>query len=279
MSKLDEARAKIDAIDAQMAELFKQRMENVKTLAEYKNERGLPVEDAEREQGIIDKNMKSIDDEQLKPLYMDFIQDTIDISKRYQHRMIKGLKVVVGGEKREDLFAAEKAFPEGKITHYERFEDAYNAVEDGKFDVAVLPLDNNYKGDVGKVYDLIFSGSLYVNSIRSTGHGGGITRYAVLSRVKNEQNPSSDSESFLLMFTVKDEVGALSNAISVISGFGYNMKVLRSRPMRDLPWQHYFYVELTGKTSEGSDERLIKAMEETCAYVKMAGFFLEESEI
>ena len=180
MSKLDEARAKIDAIDAQMAELFKQRMENVKTLAEYKNERGLPVEDAEREQGIIDKSMKSIDDEELKPLYMDFIQDTIDISKRYQHRMIKGLKVVVGGEKREDLFAAEKAFPEGKITHYERFEDAYNAVEDGKFDVAVLPLDNNYKGDVGKVYDLIFSGSLYVNSIRSTGHGGGITRYAVL---------------------------------------------------------------------------------------------------
>ena len=279
MSKLDEARIKIDEIDAKMAELFKQRMEAVKEIADYKNERGLPVEDKDREQGIIDANMKAVDDEKLKPLYMDFLQTTMDISKKYQHRTINGLNVVCGGEKQVDVFAAEKAFPEGKITHYERFEDAYKAVEDGKFDVAVLPLDNSYKGDVGRVYDLIFKGNLYVNSIRSMAHGGSTARYAVLSRVKNDQNLTSETESFMIMFTVKDEVGALANAISVISGYGYNMKTLRSRPMRDSAWNHYFYVELTGETSPGSDERLLAGLKEVCPMAKIAGYFCDDTEI
>ena len=38
MDKLQDARAKINAIDKQMAELFESRMQAAKTIAEYKKE-------------------------------------------------------------------------------------------------------------------------------------------------------------------------------------------------------------------------------------------------
>ena len=46
MSKLDEARKKINEIDQKMADLFAARMKAVEMVAEYKMERGLPILDS-----------------------------------------------------------------------------------------------------------------------------------------------------------------------------------------------------------------------------------------
>ena len=125
-------------------------------------------------------------------------------------------------------------------------------MEDGKADVAVLPLENSDKGDVGKVYDMIFSGSLYVNSIKAIEHDGSTTRYATLSRVLNEHKGGGGPEGILIMFTVKDEVGGLAKAINIISAYSYNMRVMRSRPMKNLPWHYYFYSEDVETYIEGA---------------------------
>ena len=52
MDTLEQARAEIDAVDAQVAALFERRMAAVLSVAQYKQAHGLPVYDAAREAGI-----------------------------------------------------------------------------------------------------------------------------------------------------------------------------------------------------------------------------------
>ena len=56
MDQLEQARAQIDAIDAQMAALFTQRMQAVVQVAQYKAATGKPVFDSAREDALITKN-------------------------------------------------------------------------------------------------------------------------------------------------------------------------------------------------------------------------------
>ena len=53
MTELEGYRRQIDAIDAQLVELFLRRMEVTGAVGRYKQERGLPVLDAERERRVI----------------------------------------------------------------------------------------------------------------------------------------------------------------------------------------------------------------------------------
>ena len=48
---------------------------------------------------------------------------------------------------------------------YRDFKSAYDSVVNGEADVAVLPIENSYAGEVGQTIDLIFSGGLFINGI------------------------------------------------------------------------------------------------------------------
>lgn len=276
--ELNEAREKINKIDAEMAKLFEQRMEAVKEVAEYKSSRGLPVEDLEREQSLIESMSGNISDEKVRPFYVSFLQSTMDISKNWQHSLINGIRVACVEDKYTGgTTAAEIIFPSENITTYATYEEAYKAVEDGDCEVAVLPLENSDKGDVGKVYDLLFGGTLHVNSIRAIETEESTTRYAVLSRAANEPDAGADTERLIVMFRVKDEIGSLAKAINVISAYGYNMHGLRPRPIKDVPWHYFFYVELEGKSSANSEERIIRGLGAACLSVKIVGHLTDDS--
>ena len=165
-NKLDEARRIINEVDAQMAELFVRRMRAAETVYEYKKEQGLPILDAKREAAVIEQNSALVEDETLKGYYTDFLKNVMSLSRAYQHRMQSGLKVAYSGV--EGAFAhvaAGRVFPDGNRLSYSDFKAAYDAVVSGECDVAVLPIENSYAGEVGQTMDLIFSGSLFVNGI------------------------------------------------------------------------------------------------------------------
>ena len=165
-NKLDEARRIINEVDAQMAELFVRRMRAAETVYEHKKEHGLPILDEKREAAVIERNAALVEDDTLRSYYMDFLANVMSISRAYQHRMQSGLKVAYSGV--EGAFAhvaAGRIFPDGNRLSYSDFKAAYDAVVRGECDVAVLPIENSYAGEVGQTMDLIFSGSLYVNGI------------------------------------------------------------------------------------------------------------------
>ena len=85
---LQESREVIRQADEEMAKLFVRRMEAVRAVAAYKKERGLPIEDLEQEARVIDGRSRLVEDNELRPFYIDFLQDTMDVSKRWQHYLI-----------------------------------------------------------------------------------------------------------------------------------------------------------------------------------------------
>ena len=100
------------------------------------------------------------------------------------------------------------------------------------------------------------------------------TRFAVFSRVENTAPALSD---FILLFTVNNEAGALAKAINIIGKYGFNMKALRSRPIKDVNWQYYFYVEAEGDIAGKIGEVMISELSECCDKVKVAGRFSGET--
>jgi len=355
---LNEARERIREVDEEMAALFVRRMQAVEAIAAYKRERGLPIEDKAQEARVIEGRSALVADAALRSYYVQFLQETMEVSKRWQHRLMEGLRVAYSGV--EGAFAhiaARRIFPDGTPVAYPSFASAYAAVERGECDIAVLPIENSHAGEVGQVIDLLYSGSLFVNGVydlavsqnllgqpgaqksdvtevvshpqaleqcqaysalcgltarsaantavaaqevaeKGDRHLAAIaseeaaarfglqvldrdinesrsntTRFAAFSRVEAPGARKQEGGAFLLLFTVKDESGALAKAINIISAYNFNMRVLRSRPMKNLPWHYYFYAEVEGDDRSENGQRMLAALRGACPTAKVAGHY------
>ena len=61
--------------------------------------------------------------------------------------------------------AAARLYPGETLVPCRSFREAYRAVEEGRCDRAVLPIENSTAGVVGSVQDLLFSGSLVMEGL------------------------------------------------------------------------------------------------------------------
>ena len=361
MDNLKEAREKINIIDREMAKLFVERMQCAHVIADYKKERGLAVYDKAREDEIIRRNSELITDPVLREYYVNFLKNNMEVSRKYQSRLMAGARVAYSGTKGAFAhIAATKHFPNSEIIAYADFTAAYKAVETGECDVAVLPIENSYNGEVGQVCDLMFSGSLYVNAvtelaishdllalpdadisdikevvshsqalgqcsdyIRANGFVAreyvntalaaeyvaksgdksiaaiasaeaadifglkviakdintsktNTTRFVILSRAENKHPSSEMGVHTILLFTVRNEAGALAKAIDIIGKHGFNMRTLRSRPMKELLWQYYFYVEAEGNVHTYEGATMMAELDKYCDRLKSIGTYTKE---
>lgn len=355
-SLLEEARAGINEIDAEMARLFEKRMEEAKKVALYKKERALPIFDAAREAEVIARGAARIENEEVREYYVNFLHAVMDASKAYQGRLLNGMQIAFAGDLGAFAhIASKRIFPEGEPRAFRNFAEAYSAVEKGLCDAAVLPLENSTNGDVGTVMDLAFFGSLFISGIyeievvqnllakkgtslseiktvishpqalgqcapflkklgvevkeaattaeaakmvaesgdrtiaaiaseeaaesfglevlRSHIHekGGNTTRFAVFSRA--EKAPSPADCHFLMVFTVKNEAGALAKAVSAIGTHGFNLRAIKSRPTKHLSWEYYFFCEGEGNIHSPEGEKMLSLLKENCNDLKILGAF------
>ena len=122
--------------------------------------------------------------------------------------------------------------------------------------------------EAGKKYGLTVAARAINENTNNT------TRFAILSPVRRK-NPKNggDGERFILMFTVPNEAGSLARAIEIIGKHGFNMHSLRSRPMKNLLWQYYFYVEAEGNIDSESGEAMQKELSGLCDRLKLVGSY------
>ncbi len=363
MDKLQKARLEINEVDKQMAELFCRRMEAVRLVSEHKLEHGLPILDTAREEEVIKRNSSLVSDPELRSYYVQFLRKTMEVSRSFQSKLAEGEKIAFCGV--EGAFAhvaAKKIFPTSESVPYPDFKSAYDAVQSGDCDCAVLPIENSTAGEVSQVIDMLFSGPLYVTGVYDlsvnhnlmavkgatlsdikevishrqalmqcaryiSDHGFGkrefentamaaklvaekgdktiaaiasretaelygleildtnvnetninTTRFAVVSRVHADDGRNADKHS-ILMFTVRNEAGSLAKAMNIIGTYGYNMRCLRSRPMRELLWQYYFYVELEGSLENENGRSMMSNLRVCCDKLKLVGTFKYPADI
>ena len=282
MSDINDYRNGINEIDTKMAELFEERLQLCRKIAAYKQENNLSIRDQKVEDLKVSKQKELIKDDEIRPYYVNFIRSTMDISSSFQEMLLNGMKVAyIGDESTGSYRAAKKMFPDASFVALNDYKTAYEGVESGEYNCAVLPLENSLSGEVGKVMDLMYQGSLSINQIYSdteeaAGNEGAVntTRYAAFTRSLNTADSKGrDNEQFIITFTVKNEAGALASTLNIIGAHGYNMRSLRSRPLKSLPWSYYFYIEAEGNINSRDGKDMLRELSAICADLKLVGTF------
>ncbi|MCR5735410.1 MAG: chorismate mutase [Lachnospiraceae bacterium] len=107
------------------------------------------------------------------------------------------------------------------------------------------------------------------------------TRFAAFSRSQNKPVISGkrDNEHFILVYTVRNEAGALAQTLNIIGAHGFNMRSLRSRPMKDLLWNYYFYVEAEGNINTPNGKDMLRELSAICAKLRLVGSYLDNQEL
>ncbi len=101
------------------------------------------------------------------------------------------------------------------------------------------------------------------------------TRFASFSRTQNspESTGNREDENFILVFTVRNEAGALAQTLDIVGSHGYNMRSLRSRPMKELQWKYFFYIEAEGNINNENGKNLLRELSAICANLKLVGTY------
>lgn len=181
--ELDEIRQRIDKIDDQLLDLFKQRMDCARQVGLYKLEHNLPILNTERENEILASVEASGGEygyaarllysnlmELSRALQHDIVgsgkemRRLLEIGKTESSRKNENLKIacqgIVGANSHE---AAVKLFPNSTPCFYNTWEEVFKAVDSGEADYGVLPVENSSAGSVSDVYDLILKYRFYIS--------------------------------------------------------------------------------------------------------------------
>ena len=258
--------------------------------------------------------------------------------------------------------ASTHLFPNDNLVSYPSFAKAYDSVENGECESAVLPIENSFAGDVNQVFDLMFHGKLHISrkhelrisqtllgvkgskisDIKTVvshqqaldqcmeyiqKHGFSVqpasntavaanmvsekddksiaaiaseesgklynlevletqinsndqntTRFLVFSKSEPPVPPQDSNTISIVMFTVKNIPGSLAKAVSAFGDSGYNMRSLKSHPVKNVPWQYYFYVEIEGSLINERGTALLNSLEQVCIDVVSPGYYIDEQE-
>ncbi len=185
--ELSEIRARIDAVDDQLLDLFLKRMALSEEVADYKNQHNLPILNRTREREILAKVTEKAGD---KERYAYHLYSTLfELARSRQAELISaptkvearvkaalasnsevfpqtGMVACQGVEGGNSQVACDRLLPRGNIVYVKSFDAVVSAVESGLCKFGVLPIENSSNGSVRKVYQLLQEHDLSV--VRST---------------------------------------------------------------------------------------------------------------
>lgn len=186
MDELQSLRRDIDAIDRELVELFRRRMDVTARVGAYKRSRGVPVLDQERERQVL-QNKGELAGEALRPAVITLYQTIMALSRRQQRDLmgqgadnpgvlrwreaqlnarspVAAPRVVYQGEPGaySEQAALDLFGPGADTAGLEQFEDCFLALREGRADYAVLPIENSSTGAIRQIYDLLTQYECYV---------------------------------------------------------------------------------------------------------------------
>lgn len=180
---ISELRKQLDGIDEELVALFEKRMRISEQVAEYKISSGKPVMDRQREEqkkatvrGLASNAFNARGVEEL-------FGQIMAISRKLQYQMLqeKGMlkkanfipvKTLCEGRPRIVFQGTEGAYSQAAMDtyfggdsdnfHVDTFREAMFAIEEGRADFAVLPIENSTAGIVDEIYDLLVEFENYI---------------------------------------------------------------------------------------------------------------------
>lgn len=96
------------------------------------------------------------------------------------------------------------------------------------------------------------------------------TRFLVIAR---ESGGPSGNDRTSVMFSIKDEVGALFTMLEPFRAAGINLTRIESRPSKKRAWDYIFFVDLEGHVSEERVSKALKELEGRCQFLNILGSY------
>ncbi len=96
------------------------------------------------------------------------------------------------------------------------------------------------------------------------------TRFLIIG-LKEQKRTGDDKTS--LMFSIKDEPGALYRMLKPFAERGINLTKIESRPEKRRAWEYVFFLDLDGHTSDAKVMDAIKELEEMCVFLRVLGSY------
>ncbi|MDR2522322.1 MAG: chorismate mutase [Synergistaceae bacterium] len=172
--ELSALRKRIDGIDEKLISLFVKRMEVSLRAAEVKLGNNMPIQDAMREQEVVDRAV-ALGGNGLQGETMLLMRAIIALSREYQRGRVarssgpllpparepageRGKNVVCAFQGVPGAWSEQalmKLFPNAKREAVEFFDDVFLAVREKRADYGVVPIENSQTGAIGETYDLL----------------------------------------------------------------------------------------------------------------------------
>jgi len=157
---LEELRKQIDDVDAKIVELIGERVRIAEEIGSGKRSKGRLIEDREREKKVLEnvrriarKQNIDIDGEDLKVIYERIIAAC---------KNKEGVTVAFQGE--VGAYSEEAAFQffgtSIEIRPRETLEEVFKAVEEGRVQYGIIPVENSLEGSISQSYDLMLESGL-----------------------------------------------------------------------------------------------------------------------
>lgn len=167
------------------------------------------------------------------------------------------------------IYSKQQAFGQCRIylaTHFQQAEliDAPSttraaeiaATEKGAAAVASV--------EAGEAYDL----PAIAENIEDVGLNA--TRFLVIAK---ESSKPSGNDRTSIVFSIKDEVGALFRMLEPFRSAGVNLTRIESRPSKKRAWDYVFFADLEGHTDEPKIAQALTELEGRCKFVSVLGSY------
>ncbi|MFC1847229.1 prephenate dehydratase [Chloroflexota bacterium] len=197
---LEELRRKIDEADDKMVRLIAERIRIAEEIGKEKKKQGKQIEDVAREQ-IVLEHIKSIareenmSQEDIESIYRQIIT---------MSKSMEGMAVAFQGER--GAYSEEAAFQffgaSIQVKPCESLDDVFKAMEQGKTQFGIVPIENSLEGSISRSYDLLLDSDLKVygeTRLRVT-HcliGGTETQLDSIKRVYSHPQALGQCQAFL----------------------------------------------------------------------------------
>lgn len=170
---IDNVRKQIDQIDSQLVELLTKRLDCSLQVAKIKKQTGMPIYHPKREQEIIDSVKANAGQygEAVAAIYLSIFEASRELQHDQFDRQSQLIKLIetLSDTKQNEVFALACQGVEGAFSHtaainlypnaeymfFDEFEEVFKAVESGRVERGIVPVENSLAGSVSEVYDLI----------------------------------------------------------------------------------------------------------------------------
>ncbi|MBN2617141.1 MAG: prephenate dehydratase, partial [Spirochaetales bacterium] len=102
-------------------------------------------------------------------------------------------------------------------------------------------------------------------------HPGNYTRFAVIECKDKASNKNWNKAS--MVFTIKDEQGALSKYLSIFNKYSLNMTKIESRPVHGKPWSYTFYVDVLFNGNENDFSKIEEELISQAVDFRLLGLY------